>query len=289
MLMGEGVRCVILTSGTLAPLRPLISELELNVGVRLENPHIVTEEQICVKIISKGPDMEPLICNYQNRDNPKFLSSLGRSIVNLTRIIPDGLLIFFPSYPIMQKCSQHWQAEGIWSNICQNKPIFMEPKEKEAFNTAMTEFYAKISDPTQKGAIFMGVCRGKVSEGLDFADMNGRAVIIIGLPYPPLKDPRIVLKKRYLDICHAKDKEFLIGNEWYSLEASRAVNQAIGRVIRHKSDYGAIILMDSRFNSPKVKSQMSMWLRKHIKLVNNFGEIIRDLRSFYQNAEAKVS
>lgn len=71
----------------------------------------------------------------------------------------------------------------------------------------MTEYYARIKDPNFKGAIFMGVCRGKVSEGLDFADINGRAVLIIGLPYPPLKDPRIVLKKQYLDICHAKDKE----------------------------------------------------------------------------------
>jgi regulator of telomere elongation helicase 1 len=71
----------------------------------------------------------------------------------------------------------------------------------------MTEYYSKINDPCYKGAIFMGVCRGKVSEGLDFADINGRAVFIIGLPYPPLKDPKIILKKRYLDVCNAKDKE----------------------------------------------------------------------------------
>jgi hypothetical protein len=34
------------------------------------------------------------------------------------------------------------------------------------------------------------VCRGKVSEGLDFADANGRAVVITGLPFPNTKDPR---------------------------------------------------------------------------------------------------
>lgn len=74
----------------------------------------------------------------------------------------------------------------------------------------MTEYYAKIQDINFKGAIFMGVCRGKVSEGLDFADVNGRAVVIVGLPYPPLKDPRVILKKQYLDICNAKDKEVSI-------------------------------------------------------------------------------
>lgn len=74
----------------------------------------------------------------------------------------------------------------------------------------MRDFYQKVQDPTLKGAIFMGVCRGKVSEGLDFVDANGRAVMIIGLPYPPMKDPRVILKKKYLDICNAKDKEVCV-------------------------------------------------------------------------------
>jgi regulator of telomere elongation helicase 1 len=38
----------------------------------------------------------------------------------------------------------------------------------------------------------------------------------------------------------------LRGNDWYSQQASRAVNQAVGRVIRHRHDYGAIILADER-------------------------------------------
>ena len=31
----------------------------------------------------------------------------------------------------------------------------------------------------------------QVSEGLDFADVNGRAVIITGQPFPPRMDPRV--------------------------------------------------------------------------------------------------
>jgi regulator of telomere elongation helicase 1 len=30
-----------------------------------------------------------------------------------------------------------------------------------------------------------------VSEGVDFSDINGRAVIITGLPYPPTFDARV--------------------------------------------------------------------------------------------------
>lgn len=55
----------------------------------------------------------------------------------------------------------------------------------------MTEFYDKVKDPKLNGAVFFAVCRGKVSEGLDFTDANGRAVIITGLPNPPAKDPKV--------------------------------------------------------------------------------------------------
>jgi Rad3-related DNA helicase len=33
-------------------------------------------------------------------------------------------------------------------------------------------------------AAFIGVCRGKLSEGIDFSDDAARAVIIAGIPYP---------------------------------------------------------------------------------------------------------
>lgn len=287
-LVEQNVRSIILTSGTLAPLKPLISELGIPIGVQLENPHIVNSTQVCVKIISQGPDSTPLNSNYQNRDNPKYISSMGRTILSFCRVVPDGLLVFFPSYPIMTKCQEMWQSEGIWSSINNIKPIFVEPQRKDTFNAIMTDFYSKINDPSTKGACFMAVCRGKVSEGLDFADMNGRAVIITGLPFPPLKDPRIVLKKKYLEELRQKNKEFLSGDEWYSLEATRAVNQAIGRVIRHKNDYGAILLCDSRFNSPKLKCQLSAWLRDLISVSNKFGETVSEICRFFKTAEATL-
>ena len=30
----------------------------------------------------------------------------------------------------------------------------------------------------------MGVCRGRISEGLDFSDAAARCVIVVGIPYP---------------------------------------------------------------------------------------------------------
>lgn len=210
MLLEQGVRSVILTSGTLAPLRPLISELGMKIDIRLENPHVVSKQQIYVKIVGAGPDGVPLNSTFQNRDNIHYLASLGMAIVNIVRQVPHGVLIFFPSYPVMAKCQDEWQKSEIWSSMNQIKTVYVEPRTKDAFNTCMKEYYEKIKDMRYQGAIFMAVCRGKVSEGLDFADRNGRAVIVTGLPYPPMKDPRVILKKNYLDQLHSRDKE--VGN-----------------------------------------------------------------------------
>jgi len=54
-------------------------------------------------------------------------------------------------------------------------------------------------DASNTGAVLMGVCRGKLSEGIDFSDDAARCVIVFGIPYPNYLDPRVILKRYYLD------------------------------------------------------------------------------------------
>lgn len=49
------------------------------------------------------------------------------------------------------------------------------------------------------GALLMAVCQGRVSEGIDFSDDEGRTVVVAGIPFPPAKDPRVLCKKQVLD------------------------------------------------------------------------------------------
>ncbi len=43
-----------------------------------------------------------------------------------------------------------------------------------------------------KRAMLVCVCRGKLSEGIDFADDAARAIFVVGVPYPCVNDPRVV-------------------------------------------------------------------------------------------------
>uniref|UniRef100_A0A8W7P0B9 Regulator of telomere elongation helicase 1 homolog n=1 Tax=Anopheles coluzzii TaxID=1518534 RepID=A0A8W7P0B9_ANOCL len=282
-LVDSGTRSIILTSGTLAPLKPFISELSLPVAGQPGEP---AHHRPQPGVITHGPDRVELNSSFKNRSNPEYVASLGRTALSLCPIIPGGLLIFFPSYPLLNKCSEEWQASGIWGQISRLKQIFVEPRGKDQFTTTMAEYYAQVRDPASRGAIFMAVCRGKVSEGLDFADANGRAVMITGLPFPPMMDARVVLKKQYLDTNRTRENELITGNDWYSLEASRAVNQAIGRVIRHKDDYGAILLCDSRFQNARQQAQLSAWIHSHLRessAVPNFGTVVGEMSRFFRH------
>ncbi|KAJ7332208.1 hypothetical protein JRQ81_014388, partial [Phrynocephalus forsythii] len=237
-LVRQGVRTIILTSGTLSPLSSFTLEMQIPFPVCLENPHVIDKHQIWVGVIPNGPDggfMFILICRFSQ----ECLSSLGKTIGNLVRIIPHGLLVFFPSYPVMDKTLEYWREHDFAGKIEAVKPLFVEPRNKGTFTEVIDAYYGKIACPKSNGAVFTAVCRGKASEGLDFADNNGRGVIITGLPFPPRMDPRVILKMQFLDEMRAKGAsgQYLSGNNWYKQQASRAVNQAIGRVIRHRQDY----------------------------------------------------
>lgn len=75
------------------------------------------------------------------------------------------------------------------------------------------------------------------------------------------------------------------GNTWYQQQALRAVNQAIGRVIRHRKDYGAILLCDERFANQRTVSQLSAWIRDHVTVYDSYGELHSNLIRFFKGME----
>ncbi|KAM6147781.1 regulator of telomere elongation helicase 1 [Erethizon dorsatum] len=287
-LVCQGVRTLILTSGTLAPLSSFALEMQIPFPVCLENPHVIDKHQLWVGVIPRGPDGAELSSAFDKRFSEKCLSSLGKTLGNIARVVPHGLLVFFPSYPVMEKSLEFWRARDLARKMEALKPLFVEPRSKVSFSEVIDAYYQRVTSPGSSGATFLAVCRGKASEGLDFSDTNGRGVIITGLPYPPRMDPRVVLKMQFLDEMRGQSQaggQFLSGQEWYRQQASRAVNQAIGRVIRHRHDYGAIFLCDHRFAYADAKAQLPSWVRPYLKVYDHFGHVIRDVAQFFRVAQ----
>jgi regulator of telomere elongation helicase 1 len=86
-----------------------------------------------------GPSGKKLNSSYRFRDTEEYKVELGNVVVNFARIIPDGLLVFFPSYGVMRACVETWKSYGtptIWERISALKHSVVEPQDKVEFAKA---------------------------------------------------------------------------------------------------------------------------------------------------------
>jgi len=280
------VRSVVLTSGTLSPMDTFASELDVRFPVTLEADHVIDRKQIFAGTLSHGPSGRNIRAVYRNTETYEFQDEIGKLVLGVCQRIPHGVLIFLSSYKMLDNLKNRWQANGTWAELCAKKTIVSEPRFSDQLDDVMREYYEAIVVNQDAngldGALFMAVCRGKVSEGLDFADNNARAVICVGIPFPNVRDSLVDLKKKYNDKKrNTLDHNILSGNQWYEIQAFRALNQALGRCIRHKKDWGAILMVDDRYSSnERYTNSLSRWVRKSIVHYSNTRDLFSSLQNF---------
>ncbi|XP_060059857.1 Fanconi anemia group J protein isoform X2 [Erinaceus europaeus] len=282
--INDKVRTIVLTSGTLSPMKSFSSELGVTFTIQLEANHVINNSQVWVGTIGSGPKGRALCATFQHTETFEFQDEVGALLLSVCQTISQGILCFLPSYKLLEKLKERWLYTGLWHDLELVKTVIVEPQggEKTDFDELLQVYYDAIRCKGEKdGALLVAVCRGKVSEGLDFSDDNARAVITIGIPFPNVKDLQVELKRRYND-QHSKLRGLLPGRQWYEIQAYRALNQALGRCIRHKNDWGALILVDDRFrsNPNRYISGLSKWVRQQIQHHSTFQSALESLTEF---------
>ena len=94
-----------------------------------------------------------------------------------------------------------------------------------------------------------------MAEGVDFDRHYGRCVLLFGIPYQYTKSH--VLRAR-LDFM--REKYQIKDSDFLTFDALRQSAQCVGRVIRSKTDYGLVILADSRYNRQDKRSKFPTWI-----------------------------
>ncbi|TMW57821.1 hypothetical protein Poli38472_014424 [Pythium oligandrum] len=289
-------RSVILTSGTLSPMDSFAGELGTDFPIRLEANHVVNmRRQVFIGAIMNGPGRVDLSSTYKNQQEFRYQDSMGELLFKHAQVVPGGVLMFFPSYMLMEKLETRWRQTGVWNKIEQLKTIYTEPRNAgKDFDALLDDYKQTIvqcmsgsdgNSSGKTGAIFLAVYRGKVSEGIDFSNANARAVLAVGIPFPSVKELQVALKRKYQDEKSAVDRKLVSGSVWYQLQAFRALNQALGRCIRHRQDYGAILLIDSRYRFQAHTKSLSKWIRPFVREFEHAEECVPMLEPFFaQNA-----
>jgi Rad3-related DNA helicase len=76
-------------------------------------------------------------------------------------MIPDGFLVFFPSYIVMEDTISHWKKTKIWPQLLKLKHIVEEKRGASDFMATIREYEDAVRKPFvgKNGAIMFAVCR----------------------------------------------------------------------------------------------------------------------------------
>ena len=152
-----------------------------------------------------------------------------------------------------------------------------------------------------------------MSEGINFSDALGRCVVIVGLPYPNIMSAEWKAKMEYIEsttisLLEAENAVVETGGsinekqrkwtkdeitkkakdqarEYVENACMRAVNQSVGRAIRHRNDYAAVIMVDRRYEGQRIRGKLPGWIREGMQEgtgEKGFGVLMGRLGGFFR-------
>lgn len=212
-------------------------------------------------------------------------------IQNICNVVPAGVVCFFTSYDTMDTFYQHLKESKTLEKIQLKKKVFKEPRSGGQQTEKMLLDYANaikssskcLESGAQTGALMMSVVGGKLSEGLNFSDDLGRCVCVVGLPFPNKNSPELAEKLKYLD----ESGHSFSSSEYYENLCMKAVNQCIGRAIRHIGDYASVLLIDERYQQARIQKKLPEWIRRSLKCPTNFGGVQGALANFFRDKKMR--
>ncbi|KAG5537693.1 hypothetical protein RHGRI_024971 [Rhododendron griersonianum] len=324
----DKAHAVVLAGGTLQPIEEtrerLFPQLTPDQLHFFSCSHIVPPESILPVAVSRGPSGRCFDFSYSSRSSPEVVEELGLLLSNLVTTVPEGIIVFFSSFDYEGQVYDAWKASGILSRISKKKHVFREPRRNTDVEVVLKEYKTTIdavsngdlkADPTLhiNGAILLAVVGGKISEGINFSDGMGRCIVMVGLPYPSPSDIELIERVKHIEglgeTNSSKASQFdehyngdvkagfgilrsckRRGKDYYENLCMKAVNQSIGRAIRHVDDYAAILLVDARYAADSKKRSFShpsnklpQWIKARlVSKTDNYGEVHRLLHQFFK-------
>lgn len=289
-------RAVIFAGGTLEPraeFAPLYCHGPSRPVANFSGRHVVPMDHIFARFVTHGPAGTLLDFRKDMRNTPAQMSELRHIMSGVAAATPGGVVFFFPSFDYLAALAPASSGAQI-----AGRTVFVErrslgssdaagksasgsgKKEPELEANVLRSFSSAVRE--EGGAVLLAVSGGKLSEGIDFKDDLCRLVVVVGLPYPNARDLALLEKMRFLDARRARGLPGLSGREFYTARCMKAVNQCIGRSIRHARDWAAILLLDHRYAQSSINGSISRWLGETASAAK-FCEVDGALKAFFSS------
>ncbi|KAI4292580.1 chromosome transmission fidelity protein 1 [Pancytospora philotis] len=182
-------------------------------------------------IVSRTVSNRPVHLTYENRD--ALLDDVINTLVMLSNPVKcGGIVVFVPSKHILAMVRQSDKLQSF------RRPVHFEDS-------------VRIEDFKANPQILFAVMGGRLSEGINFSNDACRLLVVVGVPYPTATTELEERSKQ----CPG----------YSTVAAMKTVNQTLGRAIRHKLDYAAIVLLDARYAG--LRAKLSPWIVKQTQSV----------------------
>lgn len=251
----ERFSSVIITSGTISPLEMYPKMLGFTTVVQESYSMTLARRSFLPMIVTRGSDQSAISSGFKIRNEPGVVRNYGQLLTSFSKITPDGIVVFFPSYLYMESIISMWQGMGVLDEIWKFKLILVETPDSQETSLALETYRTACCNG--RGAILLCVARGKVSEGIDFDHHYGRTVLCIGVPFQYTESRILKARLEFL-----RENYRIRENDFLSFDAMRHAAQCLGRVLRGKDDYGIMVLADRRFQ--KKRNQLPKWINQSL-------------------------
>uniref|UniRef100_A0A8C1F2Y7 General transcription and DNA repair factor IIH helicase subunit XPD n=1 Tax=Cyprinus carpio carpio TaxID=630221 RepID=A0A8C1F2Y7_CYPCA len=235
---------VIITSGTLSPLDIYPRILDFRPVTMASFTMTLARTCLCPLVRN---DQVAMTSKFETREDFAVIRNYGNLLLEMSAIVPAGIVAFFTSYIYMENIVASWY-EQVWHLREHPKKHFIETQDAAETSMALEKYQEACENG--RGAILLSVARGKVSEGIDFVHHYGRAVIMFGVPYARLE--------------YLRDQFQIRENDFLTFDAMRHAAQCVGRAIRGKTDYGLMIFADKRYARVDKRGKLPRWIQEHL-------------------------
>ncbi|CED84966.1 chl1 helicase [Phaffia rhodozyma] len=200
-------RSIVLAGGTMEPVNDfklqLFPQVEPSRLANFSCGHVIPKENLKTIILTKSPKGKDLEFKFETQNDTNLLDELGAVLSNVCNLVPDGVVVFLPSYRFLEKLKTTWEKSGLLAKLGMKKSLFYEPQAGGSVETVLEEYSTAInlgSSATNKksGALLLAVVGAKLSEGINFSDKLARAVVMVGLPFPNLTSCELKERMKYV-------------------------------------------------------------------------------------------
>ena len=197
---------------------------------KVQSPFNYSKSNLCIPVL----DVEP-------SDQEGYTQYLIDSLFD--RYITDqaASLVLFSSY---------WQMKKVFEGVAHvaKQKGFTVQQQGESPKQVMLDKHSKLLKAGKKSVLFG---TGSFSFGLDLAGDLLTNLIITKIPFA---SPTNVVELRHAEVVKSRG-----GNPFFELtlpQASRALVQGVGRLIRTEMDRGTVTILDSRLNTKRYGKQI---------------------------------